>query len=100
MEALWNVGNYIKKGEIFPLDIFFYQAFKGLGLKLRNRVIWHVGHGVHESGDYSGRYETISWFPRGRHVHVPFGQRSSTRQCTRANDTIKDQNVECHLETH
>ena len=61
----WNVGNYIKKGEIFPLDIFFYQLFKRLGLKLREtRVIWHVGHGVHEKRRFSGRYETISWYTR------------------------------------
>jgi adenine-specific DNA-methyltransferase len=24
----WQVGNYVDKGEIFPLDIFYYQIFK------------------------------------------------------------------------
>src|SRR5688572_13499068 len=32
----WQVGNYVHKKEIFPLDIFYYNIFKGLGLKLRN----------------------------------------------------------------
>jgi DNA modification methylase len=24
----WQVGNYIDKGEVFPLDIYYYQIFK------------------------------------------------------------------------
>ncbi len=24
----WQVGNYVNKGEVFPLDIFYYQIFK------------------------------------------------------------------------
>jgi len=55
----WQVGNYVDKGEIFPLDIFYYQIFKRHGLKLRNRIIWHFGHGLHASKRFSGRYETI-----------------------------------------
>jgi len=55
----WQIGNYVQKGEIFPLDIFYYQIFKNLGLKLRNRIIWHFGHGLHASNRFSGRYETI-----------------------------------------
>lgn len=55
----WQVGNYVDKGEIFPLDIFYYQIFKKRGLKLRNRIIWHFGHGLHASKRFSGRYETI-----------------------------------------
>lgn len=57
----WQVGNYVDKGEIFPLDIFYYQIFKKHGLKLRNRIIWHFGHGLHASNRFSGRYETILW---------------------------------------
>ncbi len=60
----WQVGNYIDKGEVFPLDIFYYQIFKELGLKLRNRIIWHFGHGLHASNRFSGRYETILWFTK------------------------------------
>ena len=60
----WQVGNYVDKGEIFPLDIYYYQIFKKYGLKLRNRIIWHFGHGLHASNRFSGRYETILWFSK------------------------------------
>lgn len=60
----WQVGNYVNKGEVFPLDIFYYQIFKEFGLKLRNRIIWHFGHGLHASKRFSGRYETILWFSK------------------------------------
>lgn len=60
----WEVGNYVNKGEIFPLDIFYYQIFKKHKLKLRNRIIWHFGHGLHASNRFSGRYETILWFTK------------------------------------
>ena len=30
----WEVGNYVNKGEIFPLDIFYYEIFKKYNLKL------------------------------------------------------------------
>lgn len=60
----WQIGNYVEHGEVFPLDIFYYQIFKKLGLKLRNRIIWHFGHGLHASNRFSGRYETILWFTK------------------------------------
>lgn len=60
----WEVGNYVNKGEIFPLDIYYYEIFKRHGLKLRNRIIWHFGHGLHASKRFSGRYETILWFTK------------------------------------
>lgn len=60
----WQVGNYVDKGEVFPLDIFYYQIFKKHGLKLRNRIIWYFGHGLHASNRFSGRYETILWFSK------------------------------------
>ena len=60
----WQVGNYVNKGEVFPLDIYYYQIFKKHGLKLRNRIIWHFGHGLHASKRFSGRYETILWFTK------------------------------------
>jgi len=61
----WQVGNFIDKGEVFPLDIFYYNIFKNHGLKLRNRIIWQFGHGLHSSKRFSGRYETILWFTKG-----------------------------------
>ena len=60
----WQVGNFVDKGEIFPLDIFFYPIFKSLGLKLRNRIVWHFNHGLHASKRLSGRYETLLWFTK------------------------------------
>lgn len=60
----WQVGNYVDKGEVFPLDIYYYQIFKKHGLKLRNRIVWHFGHGLHASNRFSGRYETILWFSK------------------------------------
>ncbi|PJA41217.1 site-specific DNA-methyltransferase [candidate division WWE3 bacterium CG_4_9_14_3_um_filter_34_6] len=60
----WQVGNYIQNGEVYPLDIFFYNIFKNVGFKLRNRIIWHFGHGLHASKRFSGRYETILWFTK------------------------------------
>ncbi len=60
----WEVGNYVEEGEVFPLDFFFYRIFKSLGLKLRNRIVWHFGHGLHASKRFSGRYEVILWFTK------------------------------------
>ncbi len=33
-------------------------------MKLRNRIIWRFGHGLHASNRFSGRYETILWFTK------------------------------------
>jgi len=60
----WQVGNYVSNREVFPLDVYYYQLFKDLGLKLRNRIIWHFGHGLHSSKRFSGRYETLLWFTK------------------------------------
>jgi len=60
----WQIGNYIDKGEIFPLDILLYPIFTKYKLKLRNRIIWQYGHGLHASKRFSGRYETILWFTK------------------------------------
>lgn len=60
----WQVGNFVEEGEVFPLDIYYYELFKSLGLQLRNRIIWHFEHGLHCSNRFSGRYETILWFTK------------------------------------
>jgi DNA modification methylase len=62
----WQVGNFVQDGEVFPLDIFYYRIFKALGLFLRNRIVWHFGHGLHASKRFSGRYETILWFTKSK----------------------------------
>lgn len=61
----WQVGNHIVgKSEILPLDIPIYNICASLGLKLRNRIIWHFEHGLHCKKRFSGRYETILWFTK------------------------------------
>jgi len=60
----WQVGNFIQKGSIIPLDIAIFPIFDSLGLKLRNRIIWRFEHGLHSSKRLSGRYETILWFTK------------------------------------
>jgi adenine-specific DNA-methyltransferase len=61
----WQVGNFVEKGRIIPLDIALYPIFESLGLHLRNRVVWHFEHGLHSSRRFSGRYEVILWFTKG-----------------------------------
>lgn len=65
----WEVGNYVESGEVFPLDIFFYQFFKEAGFRLRNRIVWHFEHGLHANRRLSGRYETILWFTKSDDYH-------------------------------
>jgi len=60
----WQVGNYVDDGEILPLDIMLYPVFRSHGLKLRNRIVWHFGHGLHCSNRFSGRHETVLWFTK------------------------------------
>lgn len=60
----WQVGNYVEQGELFPLDMHYYPIFKALGLKLRNRIVWHFAHGLHASKRFSGRYEVLLWFTK------------------------------------
>jgi len=60
----WQVGNYVEKGSIIPLDTVLYPIFRDLGLKLRNRIIWHFEHGLHCNRRFSGRYETVIWFTK------------------------------------
>lgn len=60
----WQVGNYVENGEIVPLDIVLYPIFESLGLRLRNRIVWHFGHGLHAQRRFSGRYEVILWFTK------------------------------------
>lgn len=64
----WEVGNHIAKdGEVYPIDMLIYPIGKKFGLKLRNRIVWHFGHGLHSSKRLSGRHETIVWFTKGDH---------------------------------
>lgn len=61
----WQVGNYVENGSITPLDIELAPIFKELNLHLRNRIIWHFGHGLYSKTRFSGRYEVILWYSCG-----------------------------------
>lgn len=62
----WQVGTHVTSDhEIVPLDLLLYPLFKNAGLKLKNRIVWHYGHGLHARNRFSGRYETILWFVKG-----------------------------------
>ena len=60
----WQVGNHVVNEHIEPLDALLYPIFRENGLVLRNRIIWHFGHGLHCTKRLSGRYETINWWTR------------------------------------
>jgi DNA modification methylase len=40
----WQVGNFVDHGAIIPIDSLLYPIFASLGLKMRNRIVWHFGH--------------------------------------------------------
>ncbi len=61
----WQVGNFVENGHIVPLDIEMHPIFKELGFKLRNRIVWHFGHGLHAKRRFSGRYEVVLWYTKG-----------------------------------
>ena len=60
----WQVGNYVDNGEIIPLDVKLFSIFEEFSMHMRNRVVWHYGHGLHASRRFSGRYEVIMWFTK------------------------------------
>lgn len=61
----WEVGNHINKdGSIIPLDIVLDPIFRDLNMYLRNRIVWHFGHGLHSKTRFSGRYEVIMWYTK------------------------------------
>lgn len=60
----WQVGTYVDRGMIYPLDIGFAPIFSRFDLRLRNRIVWHYGHGLHCKRRFSGRYEVILWYTR------------------------------------
>ena len=62
----WQVGNHVDKDSIFPLDIAVYEVFRSQReLFLKNRIVWHFGHGEHATRRFSGRYESILWYSKG-----------------------------------
>lgn len=60
----WQVGSYVENNEVLPLDYVFAPIFNKVGMHLRNRIIWHFGHGLHNKKRFSGRYEIILWYTK------------------------------------
>ena len=46
------------------LGVLLQHLREARGLKLRNRIVWHFGHGPHCARRLSGRYETINWWTK------------------------------------
>jgi len=62
----WEVGNHVTPDGIVPLDVVLHPLFaRHTDLRLRNRIVWHFGHGLHCRSRFSGRYEVILWFTKG-----------------------------------
>ncbi|MFP3567292.1 DNA-methyltransferase [Paraburkholderia sp. SIMBA_030] len=62
----WQVGSHVKNGVVTPLDyIVFAEMARFPEMRLRNRVIWSFGHGLHCANRFSGRHEVVLWFTKG-----------------------------------
>jgi len=62
--VVFQLGNYIKDGCVYPLDCVLFPEFLKHGLKPRNRIIWSYGHGLHCTNRLSGRHETALWLSK------------------------------------
>jgi adenine-specific DNA-methyltransferase len=62
--VVFQVGNYVNKGRVYPLDCLLFDLFIGEGFIPRNRIVWHFGHGLHCKNRFSGRHETLLWFTK------------------------------------
>jgi adenine-specific DNA-methyltransferase len=62
----WQIGYHVNDGVVTPLDFLVHQIMSEFpNIKLRNRVIWHFGHGAHCLERLSGRHEVILWYTKG-----------------------------------
>jgi adenine-specific DNA-methyltransferase len=62
----WQVGYHVKEKRVYPLDYAVFSVFQTLkDVVLRNRIVWHFGHGLHSSMRFSGRHEVVLWFTKG-----------------------------------
>lgn len=62
----WQVGFHVLDGVTTPLDFLVHEIMSKIeGMKLRNRIAWTFGHGLHCQTRFSGRYETVLWYTKG-----------------------------------
>lgn len=63
----WQVGVHVANQTMLPLDFaVFALLHQHKTLNLRNRIIWTFDHGLHTQSRFSGRYETVLWYTKGR----------------------------------
>lgn len=66
----WQVGSVVSGNTFWPLDVDFIPILRDrCGLTVRNRIVWHFGHGLHSARRFSGRYETVIWATKGDAYH-------------------------------
>ncbi|MBC9114608.1 DNA-methyltransferase [Stenotrophomonas maltophilia] len=62
----WQVGLHVQNGVSTPLDYLVYEIMRDVPeMRLRNRIAWTFGHGLHCRTRFSGRHETVLWFTKG-----------------------------------
>lgn len=61
---VYQVGNFVDKGKVYPLDCLLFTCFIEQGFIPRNRIVWTFGHGLHCSKRLSGRHETLMVFTK------------------------------------
>lgn len=62
----WQVGYHVTDGVVMPLDFVVFQILSRFPeIRLRNRIIWTFGHGMHDPNRFCGRHETLLWFTKG-----------------------------------
>jgi adenine-specific DNA-methyltransferase len=62
----WQIGAHVRDRCIVPLDYIVYGLMlRHENVRLRNRIIWTFGHGLHETERFTGRHETVLWFTKG-----------------------------------
>jgi adenine-specific DNA-methyltransferase len=63
----WQVGSNVVDGVTTPLDYLVFQLMQDFPeMRLRNRIVWTFGHGLHCSNRFSGRHEVVLWFTKGQ----------------------------------
>lgn len=62
--VVFQLGNYVNNGRVFPLDCVLFSKFIDVGLIPRNRIVWTFNHGLHCTKRLSGRHETLLWFTK------------------------------------
>jgi adenine-specific DNA-methyltransferase len=66
----WQVGYHVANQIAYPLDYVVFSILNEIAnIKLRNRVIWTFGFGMHHFSRFSGRHETVLWFTKGSEYH-------------------------------